>query len=173
MSPRKYFYKNSSGEVVPYHYCSECGKQFTNEEFNVGLIVNVGSKTTPIKYCAKPCLSLKFSEVTSKRQHVENPDLKIEKFVEAPITDIPNPEIPESPIIDIPNPEIPEELLEEIPQENPPKENPLKNLSLEEELRKLTARQIVEKVKKEKGVTLLGSLKSKIVFIKKALKLYA
>lgn len=57
---REYFYKDQNKVVRPYHYCSECGKQFNDEEFKAGLIVNVGSTTTPIKYCAKICLQIKF-----------------------------------------------------------------------------------------------------------------
>lgn len=56
---REYFYKER-GKVLPYHYCSECGKQYKDDEFKDGLIVNVGSSSTPIKYCAKSCLLIKF-----------------------------------------------------------------------------------------------------------------
>ena len=56
---REYFYKDH-GKMKPYHYCSECGKQYKDDEFKDGLIINVGSSTTPIKYCVKPCLQLKF-----------------------------------------------------------------------------------------------------------------
>ena len=56
---RDYFYKER-GKMLPYHYCSECGKQYKDDEFKAGLIVNVGSNSTPIKYCAKPCLLIKF-----------------------------------------------------------------------------------------------------------------
>lgn len=62
---REYFYTEAR-VVRPYHYCSECGKQFNDDEFLAGQIVNVGSGITPIKYCAKPCLSLKFPNGLSK-----------------------------------------------------------------------------------------------------------
>ena len=54
---REYFYKEN--EVVkPYHYCSECGKQYKDDQLDKE-IINIGSRTTPIKYCRTPCLELK------------------------------------------------------------------------------------------------------------------
>lgn len=75
---REYFYKNAKGESRPYHYCSECGKRFNDEEFHAGQIVNVGSGITPIKYCVKPCLSLKFPNGFSQTEPLveEKIDLK-------------------------------------------------------------------------------------------------
>jgi hypothetical protein len=64
---RDYFYKDSEGGLRPYHYCSECSKQYNDDEFKAGLIINVGSSTTTIKYCAKPCLQIKFPPELSKK----------------------------------------------------------------------------------------------------------
>jgi len=73
---REYFYKDAKGVVRPYHYCSECSKQYNDDEFQAGLIVNVGSSTTPIKYCAKPCLLVKFPPppFDPKKKKKEDPD---------------------------------------------------------------------------------------------------
>lgn len=49
----------------------------------------------------------------------------------------------------------------------------LSESSIEESLQSLNAKEIVEKVAREKGVTITNSLKSKAAIIKKALKIYA
>lgn len=75
--------------------------------------------------------------------------------------------------------EIPIEIKEEPKQEfkQEPKKlnsNALKIerlFEMEEDLKKLSAKQIVEKIQKEKGITINVSLKSKALIIKKALKI--
>jgi hypothetical protein len=61
------------------------------------------------------------------------------------------------------------------PEESTPKkELPIKEISpLEQEFKKMSAKEIVKKVTAEKGVTLTCSLKSKKTIIKKALEIYA
>lgn len=65
---REYFYTDSEGKTRPYHYCSECGNQYNDDELKANLIINVGSETTPIKYCATPCLGIKFPTPPEKRR---------------------------------------------------------------------------------------------------------
>lgn len=72
---REYFYKEH-GQLKPYHYCSECGKRFTDDEFKKGLILNVASKSTPIKYCATPCYQIKFQPATPKISKTNSKTIK-------------------------------------------------------------------------------------------------
>jgi hypothetical protein len=156
---REYFYKNSKGEIVPYHYCSECGKRYTNEDFNDGLIINIGSNTTPIKYCVKPCLSLKFPEP----EHQPSATIPLSKKFHPSNDDLPEKNLT-----------IIKEIVADMEEEKiVKKKNTFNNINFEEELKKLSARQIVEKIKKEKKIELTDSLKSKKTIIRKALKLYA
>jgi hypothetical protein len=67
---REYFY-TERGKIKPYHYCSDCGKQYRDDEMESGLIVNMGSNITPIKYCAKPCLLIKFPSPVLKKPESE------------------------------------------------------------------------------------------------------
>jgi hypothetical protein len=176
---REYFYKDPKGEIQPYHYCSECWKQYTNDEFNAGLIVNVGSTATPIKYCAKPCLGLKFTDYLSNplgasyptggKLPTEEPmDIRKvpEKKPKPVIQPIIEPKVEELPIQEI----LIELKVEEPPQEIPPQEE--EPVPFSEELERLSGRQIVEKVKKEKGIEITCSLKSKKVIIKRAMAIY-
>lgn len=175
---REYFYKNSKGQVVPYHYCSECGKRYTNEEFNNNLIVNVGTSITPIKYCVKTCLDLKFPD--QKPQGIILPK-KLHDVDEGFEEIIPKEMEPEKLLEDSEVP--PEEVIEEI---EPIIEKVIKKIkptvkeiepikssdSLEEDLNKLSAKQIIEKVKAEKGIEITGDLKSKKMILRRALKAY-
>ena len=68
---KKYFYK-INGKLLPYHYCSECNKQYTNSDAIKGLIVNIGTSKTPLNYCASPCLKRKFPQPISKKSHTKS-----------------------------------------------------------------------------------------------------
>ena len=57
---REYFYTDSQGKIRPYHYCSECGKLYNDDEFKAGLIISMGLENAPTKYCATPCFGIKF-----------------------------------------------------------------------------------------------------------------
>lgn len=57
---REYFYTDSKGKIRRNHYCSECGKQYNDDEFKAGLILSKGLENAPMKYCATPCFELKF-----------------------------------------------------------------------------------------------------------------
>lgn len=63
---REYFYKKD-GKVLPYHYCTECDKKFTDEEFEQGLVIKVGLSASPVKLCKSPCFNIKFPKVIKKQ----------------------------------------------------------------------------------------------------------
>lgn len=47
---REYFY-NENGVMKPYHYCTNCGKRHTDDQFRKLEIINIGTQRTPMKYC--------------------------------------------------------------------------------------------------------------------------
>ena len=64
---REFFYL-IDGKTKPYHYCTDCGTQYTDEQLQAGEIVNVGSKATPIKYCKTPCMARKLPPEKKKEK---------------------------------------------------------------------------------------------------------
>lgn len=66
MKKREYFY-TKNGKVLPYHYCSECDKRFTDEEFKQGLLIEVGLVASPLKFCKGLCFDTKFPKAVKKQ----------------------------------------------------------------------------------------------------------